>query len=383
MTTESAWNSRKRRQTDHPTAHPTTPWLRATVAIGVAVLSACSAGESSTPESTADPVPPATPPAPTDPTTTAADTSTTIVGTTIVGTSPTGTAPPADTRVVEEFRREIGPRALDVDASMMMVLDSIDMSGDDLFVRLRVVNASDRFLNVEAEETRYGPLLELHADDGATYLARAVEPIGVDVFSIGQLRLRLDGPFDRDAEEFTIEINTSRGRLMTEPIPTPTGDIVRWWTEAAPVAFDDPPAATRDDRIVEVFAVVDRGTHVDVAIRAVDEGGGFDVPADATATLHLPDGTELRSLPIADTTGGSGEQFDAVLRFVGRVPAGSGSVALRVAGVEVEIPLSCDRAVCADAAIEPPHAAPSRLPDLLHQYLTTDPLPASTLTVGS
>lgn len=286
--------------------------------------------------------------------------------------------------VVVESRSEIGPRALDIDAAMMLVVDALDVSGDDIFVRVRVVNGSDQFLNVEDEDDLYGPLLVIRDDRNNAYLARAVEPAGVDSYTVGSMRFRVDGPFDPVAEEFTVEVATSRGRLATEPIAAPDGDAVRWLTESPTVLFSDLVVRDQDNRTVHVTGIVDRGTHIDVSVEASDPSAGFSIPDDVSATLTLADGTELESLVVLDPPSIlQSNEFGGVLRFLGAVPAGPGALTLTMAGIDIEIPLN--RAAAADRAqaetIEPPFADPPRLPDLLHFDVTPELLSTTTITI--
>ncbi|MGA9275789.1 hypothetical protein [Ilumatobacter sp.] len=285
---------------------------------------------------------------------------------------------------VAEIRSEIGPRAFGGDDAMM-VLDSIDVSGDDIFVRLRVVNGSDRFLNVGVQDTWYGPLLEMRDSLGNTYPARAVEPDGVEAYSVGDLRLRLAGPLDPEAEEFALELATDRGTLVTDAIPVPTGDGVRWWVESPPMDFADPAVGGRGGRTVEVLDVVDRGSHLDVSFRAVDDSTEFDLPHDAIATLTLADGTEIPSIPFEHVATENSGMFSGVLRFLGTT-TGSDALSLNVAGVDVEIPPDCGdedcRPLSSASATEPPLAVGAVLPELLHQIRTTEPLPPSSVDSG-
>ena len=285
--------------------------------------------------------------------------------------------------LVVESRVEIGPRALDIDAAMMLVVDALDVSGDDIFVRVRVVNASDQFLNVEDEDNLYGPLLVIRDDRDNTYPARAVEPAGVASYTVGDMRFRVDGPFDPDAEDITVEVATSRGILATEPIAAPDGGVVRWLTESPAVRSFDSAVGDQDDRTVRVTGIVDRGTHLDVSVEASDPSAGFSIPDDVSATLTSADGTELESLVPDPSAILQTNEFGGVLRFLGMLPAGSAALTLTVAGVDIEIRL--DKAAAAVPAlsgtVEPPFADPSRLPDLLHFDVHPEPLPTTTITI--
>jgi hypothetical protein len=282
-----------------------------------------------------------------------------------------------------DIPREIGPRALDVDAAVMMVVDAIDVSGDDLFVRVRVVNASDQFLNVEANDALYGPLLVMSDNRDNVYPARAVEPAGVDVYSVGQMRFRFDGPMDSDAEEITFEISTSRGRFRTEPTAVPDGGIARWWIESPTIAFSDLVVSDGDNRIVQVVEIADRGTHIDLTVQASDASDGFALPGDVKAELTLDDGTTLESLPFSSSAARQSNEFTAVLRFLGTLPSEPGALTLHMAGVDLEIPLNCANAACLEQppAIEPAAAASPRLPDLLDLIVKPEPLPTSTISL--
>ncbi len=291
------------------------------------------------------------------------------------------TAEPGD--VVVETRSEIGPRALDIEAAMMMVVDSIDVSGDDILVRLRVVNGSDQIFNVGVAHTWYGPLLEIRDNHDNTYRALAVEPAGVDSHSVSHMRFRLEGPFDPDAEEFTVELATNGGRLTTDLIAAPDGDVVRWWSTSPAVTFTDVVVSDQDNRSVQVLDVADRGTHLDVSIRASDaSSAGFSIPDDVSATLTLADGTKLKPLQFERMETRQASQFTGVLRFLGTLPTGSRALSLNMAGIDVEIPLDCRDAACpARSPIEPRFAELPALPDLLHFMVKTEPLPTSTITI--
>lgn len=144
-------------------------------------------------------------------------------------TEPSGGDPAA-----VERRAEPGPVAIAPDHAMSMVLDALEVVGDDIFVRLRVVNGLDRFLDIGVTDSRYGPLLVMTDDLGNRYPAEAVEPIGIHPSSIGHLRLRLAGPLHADATTFSLEVPTDRGPLTSESAPTPSGAAVAWWITPPP-----------------------------------------------------------------------------------------------------------------------------------------------------
>lgn len=329
------------------------------------VLAACAGGGAATTETASDPARSET---------RSSASSETIVTEDVAGTS---------RDVVAETRSEIGPRALDVDAAMMLVVDALDLSGDDIFVRVRVVNGSDQFLNVEDENDLYGPLLVIRDDRDNTYPARAVEPAGVGSYTVGRMRFRVDGPFDPRADEFTVEVATSRGRLTTDPIAVPEGGVVRWWTESPPMHFSDRAVGGQDARTVHVTDIVDRGSHIDVRVEASDPSAGFSIPDDVSATLTLADGSEFASLVLDPSAVLQTDEFGGVLRFLGTVPDGSDALMLSIAGMDVEIQLerASAGAPAQSTAIEPPFADPPRLPDLLHFDVHPEPLPTTTITI--
>ncbi|WP_040493815.1 hypothetical protein [Ilumatobacter nonamiensis] len=133
-----------------------------------------------------------------------------------------------------ERRSSIGPHAADSERAMALAVDSIQVDGDDILLSLRVINDDDHDLAVGAEDTFYAPLVVLHDDLDNAYPARAVEPAGVYAHSVGHLDLRLEGPLDPDATEFTTELTTDRGTIETGPAELPTGDAVRWWVDENP-----------------------------------------------------------------------------------------------------------------------------------------------------
>lgn len=155
-------------------------------------------------------------------------------GTTSGDADPDASAAPAVTEtidgVVVETRSRLGPLAIDDEREMTLAVDSMHLVDDDILVRVRVTNDGDQALAIGADDTLYGPLVVLHDDLSNTYPARAVEPAGVYAHSTGLLELRVDGPLDPGAAEFTVELSTDRGPLETEPTEVPTGDAVRWWS---------------------------------------------------------------------------------------------------------------------------------------------------------
>ncbi len=300
--------------------------------------------------------------------------------------APTDTPTPADTAAPEEpdggveTRHEIGPRAVDLDRHMMLVVDSIAVSVDSIFVRVRVVNLhGEEWLDVGADDTFYGPLLALRDDLGNTYPARAEEPAGVYEHSIGRFELRLDGPLDPRASELTVELATQRGTLATQPFAPPIGNAVRWWMEAPAVSFSNLSVSDGDDRTVHVLSVVDRGTHVEVSIDASDTAPEPWSIDDLDATLTLADGTELSALPHDAPVAGRTDRVAGVLRFPGAVTGGTPAV-LTVGGVAVEIPAI---ETPPSTVSEAPLADLPRLPDLIDAKIFNDPLPASVITIGA
>lgn len=284
-----------------------------------------------------------------------------------------------DGGVSRETPRGIGPRAIDVDRDMAMVLDSIATDGDDIFVRVRVVNLNGSdWLDVGADDTFYAPLLVLRDDLGSTYPARAVEPAGVYDRSIGRFELRLDGPLDSNATELSAELATQRGPLATGTFDAPSGDAVRWWTEAPPVSFSDLSATDPDGRTLAVVGLVDRGTHIEVSVRASDQLSTLST-ADLGATLTLADGTELTALPHDPAALPPSRTVVGVLSFPGALPTGATTVTLHFAGLEIEIPVP-DLSSLSSTAPGPALADTPRLPDLIDAKIFNDPLPTSTLT---
>lgn len=284
---------------------------------------------------------------------------------------------------VAETQREVGPRALDIEAGLMMVVDAVDVSGDDMFVRVRVVNASEKFVNVQEESGLYGPLLVIRDDHDNSYPARAVEPAGVHASSVGEMRFRIDGPLDPAAQEITFEIATTVGRLETTPIAVPDGGVARWLTESPIVTFAEPVLGERGNRAVQVLDIADRGTHLEVTTRVRDESEELTIPGDVSATLTSADGIAFTSLPLDSRRPEQSTEFTGVLRFLGTLPTEGGVMTLRMAGVDVEIELPCAQRSCPEpstsAQTELPFAISARLPDLLHFDVKPHPLPGTTI----
>lgn len=127
-----------------------------------------------------------------------------------------------------ELRDATGPHVDAPDRAMAMTVDAVEVAGDDILVRLRVENEDDGYLDLGVQGTRYGPLLVMRDDPGHVYPGRAVEPAGIPGRRVADLSFRLDGPLDRDAETFTVELTTQRGPLVSPPAALPDGDGVRW-----------------------------------------------------------------------------------------------------------------------------------------------------------
>lgn len=127
-----------------------------------------------------------------------------------------------------ELRDETGPHVDAPDRAMAMTVDAVEFDGDDILIRLRVENSDDGYLDMGVQDTIYGPLLVMRDDQNNVYEARAVEPAGIPGRRIADLSFRLDGPLDRNAESFTLELATQRGPLITPSAELPTGDGVRW-----------------------------------------------------------------------------------------------------------------------------------------------------------
>lgn len=272
-----------------------------------------------------------------------------------------------------EFRPEVGPRAFDVDEAFAMIVDAVDVSDDDVFVRLRVVNGGDTGLDMGLRDTWYGPFVVMRDDRGRTAPSFAVEPAGVPPHSVGHVRFRLQGPLASDAERISFELTTLRGTLTTGSVAVPDGDSLRWWTASPPIAHSDAVASSPDGRTVEVVETVDLGSHVEIALRVTDPSSALG-PDDFRATLTLADGIRLPSLPPGGTVpSGPTSGADVTLVFLGPLGSGAEGSVLSVAGLEVVIPA----AGRTPSGIEPGFAAPPLLPDLIHQWLTFTPLPAT------
>lgn len=136
-----------------------------------------------------------------------------------------------------DFRDEVGPQVDAPDRAMAMTVDAIDITGDDILVRLRVSNSDDGYLDLGVEGTIYGPLLVMRDDRGSVYESYAVEPAGIPGRRIADLSIRLAGPLDRDATSFTLELATQRGPLTSPAATLPERDGIRW-------RVDDPASAT-------------------------------------------------------------------------------------------------------------------------------------------
>lgn len=127
-----------------------------------------------------------------------------------------------------ELRDETGPSADVPDHDMAMMVDAVEVDGDHILVRLRVVNRDDGYLDLGVQGTRYGPLLVMRDDRDHVYEGRAVEPAGIPGERVADLSFRLDGPLDPDAETFTLELTTQRGPILSPSEALPEGDGVRW-----------------------------------------------------------------------------------------------------------------------------------------------------------
>lgn len=268
-----------------------------------------------------------------------------------------------------EFRNEIGPRAIDLDHEMMMVVDAVETSADDIFVRLRVANSSDRYLDLGVRGNRYGPLLVMRDDLDNTYDGLAVEPAGIPGSSIGHVRFRLRGPVDPDAATLTFELATQRGTLESPPVGAPADDGVYWSTESAPTQL----AVEIGDLGVEVVDIVDRGTHLDVSVRTSDQSADQALWEALLATLTAGDVTPLQSLPHRRTPEPAASEI-SVLRFA-IPPTGTDDFTLSIAGTEIDNPTA---PAATDADV--PAASSPRLPEMIHQWLTDEPFPASSIT---
>lgn len=68
-----------------------------------------------------------------------------------------------------ELRRSVGPRAVDADEAISMIVDSIDVSGGDIFLAIRVVDGTDELLDLGIEEALFGSPQSIRDDLGNTY----------------------------------------------------------------------------------------------------------------------------------------------------------------------------------------------------------------------
>lgn len=280
-----------------------------------------------------------------------------------------------------DVRHDGSPRAFDPAARTMLVLDALELSGDDVFVRLRIANGSGESLDLGVRDTFYGPLGVMSDDLGNSYPARAVEPAGIAAWSVADLRLRLRGPLDPGATELTFLVETRRGPLTVGPVPAPRNEAVSWPLERRPTQFDDPIVGSREGRTIRVTGVVDRGSHVTVSV----EVDGAPSPLDGVigdAALTSAGGDEFVVVPPEPRSPVATEPIVLDLRFVGAPLAGAGPARLRLAGVDVEIPSLGGEPEATGSADRPsdpeiPLPASPRLPDLIDMWLTDEPLPPS------
>ena len=154
-----------------------------------------------------------------------------------------------------EYRDEPGPHVEVPERSMSMTVDAVDVDGDDVLVRLRVENHRDAYLDLGVQGTIYGPLLVMIDDRGQRYEGYAEEPAGIPGRRLADLSFRLEGPIDRGAESFTLELATQRGTVTSPSAALPDGDGVRW-------RVDDPvagaPASAGSDPSEPGFAAAPR-----------------------------------------------------------------------------------------------------------------------------
>lgn len=127
-----------------------------------------------------------------------------------------------------ELRDEVGPSVDVPEQDMAMTIDAVEFEGDFILVRLRVENRADGYLDLGVQGTWYGPLLVMHDDRDRRYEGRADEPAGIPGKRVADLSFRLDGPLDRDADTFTLELTTQRGPIVSPSESLPKGDGVRW-----------------------------------------------------------------------------------------------------------------------------------------------------------
>lgn len=142
-----------------------------------------------------------------------------------------------------ELRDESGPFVESPERDMAMTVDAVEVDGSDILVRLRVENRRDEYLDLGVQGTRYGSLLVLTDDLDHAYPGRAVEPAGIPGERVADLSFRLDGPLDRDAETFTLELTTQRGSLVSPATGLPATDGVRWRVDDGSAADAEPTFA--------------------------------------------------------------------------------------------------------------------------------------------
>lgn len=142
-----------------------------------------------------------------------------------------------------ELRDEPGPFVEVPERDMAMTVDAVEVDGSDILVRLRVENHRDEYLDLGVRGTRYGSLLVLTDDLDHAYPGRAVEPAGIPGGRVADLSFRLDGPLDRDAETFTLELTTQRGPLVSPATDLPATDGVRWRVDGGSAADAEPTFA--------------------------------------------------------------------------------------------------------------------------------------------
>lgn len=280
-----------------------------------------------------------------------------------------------DAPLAVEDRLEIGPRAVDLERSMTMVVDSLDASGDDIFIRLRIANFRDEYLDLGVQHTRIGPLVVMYDDRGSSYESLAVEPAGIQPSSVGYVRFRLAGPLDPAAEEFIVELASQRGTLITPPAPTPIGGSVRWMDARA--SSTPGPTVTHGERVIRAREFVDHGTHVEILIEASDSSNDLAVADMLDTTLIARDGTRIQPFGLSAPAEPRVDVLTAELRFP-VPPSGMDDVTLEMAGVAVGVPDVFSPA----PDVDPSFAESPRLPDLLDQWITFERLSTATEAAG-